>query len=542
VGANGSGKTRLGTWFEFTGGQQGLIHRVAAQRSLVLPDSVTFYGIADAEFTFRNGVDVQGYSEQHFVQLRQSAAQQGLQSFKRTNKWQQQPETSQQNDYRGLLVLLFSEETESNTKLAQQLRAGNVPTLIDTKLQHTKRIWESVLPHRQLLIGTNTIDVQPTGPVLGGAYKASAMSDGERVALYLIGQCLTAPVDSIIVADEPEVHLHRAIQSRLWNAIEQARPDCLFVYLTHDLDFAASRSSAKKIWIKSFINSTWDWTEVPATDEIPEDLLLTVLGSRVSVLFTEGEKGGLEEAIFSKVYPDWTITPRTGCQQVIEATQAFRRLKSMHGIDCYGIIDLDYRDPQQVASLQANGVYVLDTQEMENLLLAEPVLYLVAVHAHASSMIADTPDQIVEKVKAFIFGTLGRDIPLLASRKTAWELEMKLHRIDRKAIGIANLERVRSEATQFDVSSIYNAFEQQLNHISTNRDYTALLRAYNNKGLVGQIGQYFGTLSYAELVKRLISNDPTGDIVQALRAAAPVITPPAIAPTTFPAPTAQAGA
>ena len=39
-------------------------------------------------------------------------------------------------------------------------------------------------------------------------YNASMMSDGERVALYLISQCLIAPDDYIIIIDEPEIHLH----------------------------------------------------------------------------------------------------------------------------------------------------------------------------------------------------------------------------------------------------------------------------------------------------------------------------------------------
>ena len=74
-------------------------------------------------------------------------------------------------------------------------------------------------------------------------YNAAEMSDGERVIFYLIGECLAAPDDAVIVIDEPEMHLHKSIQSDLWDAIEAERPDCLFVYLTHDVDFAASRAS-----------------------------------------------------------------------------------------------------------------------------------------------------------------------------------------------------------------------------------------------------------------------------------------------------------
>src|SRR5690606_4587480 len=94
---------------------------------------------------------------------------------------------------------------------------------------------------------SSPIPSQPAGNML---------SDGERVVFYLIGKCLQAPSKSIIIVDEPEIHLHKAIMSKLWNALEQERNDCLFVYLTHDLEFAISRTAAKKIWLKDLTVNT----------------------------------------------------------------------------------------------------------------------------------------------------------------------------------------------------------------------------------------------------------------------------------------------
>ena len=63
-------------------------------------------------------------------------------------------------------------------------------------------------------------------------YKAGAMSDGERVCLYLIAQCLITPDNYIIVIDEPEIHLHTSIMKRLWDDIERCSPNKTFVYIT----------------------------------------------------------------------------------------------------------------------------------------------------------------------------------------------------------------------------------------------------------------------------------------------------------------------
>jgi ABC-type cobalamin/Fe3+-siderophores transport system ATPase subunit len=529
IGANGSGKTRLGAWLEFNGPQKHLVYRVGAQKTLAFPDSTSPTALDDAMVSLSSGVDTSSdnirKNRDYYMSL----------PGRLGSKWNGDAATGIVNDYNQLLVYLVSEQYEVVLAYAQQAKSATTYTAPnDTKLDRIKFIWEQVIAHRQLVIKASTISVKIKDSPDAAAYKASLMSDGERAAFYLIGQCLAAPANSIIVVDEPEVHLHRIVQSSLWNAIEQERPDCLFVYLTHDLDFAASRNEAKKVWIKSYSGQAWDWREVPSEAEgLPEEVLLAVLGSRRPVLFTEGDRGGTEQALFSHLYPGWTIMPRGGCEQVIQATQAFRALRHLHGIDSHGIVDLDYRSVQEKLALSAVGVHALDVQEIENLLLIEPVLRLVATHLYTNSLVADTPDEIVRKVKEFAFATLGQDKDLLASRKTAWALEQQLHKIDRTVRGIAALEAVRTRATQFDVAGTYTAFAQEIDRIIATQDYAALLHLYNNKGLARQVGRFFGVLSYPELVKRLISNINGAAIVVALQAAAPQL--PAVAigtPTT----------
>lgn len=57
IGANGSGKTRLGAWLEFSGPQQISVHRVGAQKILQFPDSISPVALEDALLGFTAGVD-----------------------------------------------------------------------------------------------------------------------------------------------------------------------------------------------------------------------------------------------------------------------------------------------------------------------------------------------------------------------------------------------------------------------------------------------------------------------------------------------------
>lgn len=91
-------------------------------------------------------------------------------------------------------------------------------------------MWEELLPHRKLIKKSGIIEAHPTNKI-DNNYNAKNMRDGERLILYLIGSVLVAPKDTIIIIDEPENHLHKAIIKKLWDKLEVYRKDCVFIYL-----------------------------------------------------------------------------------------------------------------------------------------------------------------------------------------------------------------------------------------------------------------------------------------------------------------------
>lgn len=69
--------------------------------------------------------------------------------------------------------------------------AGTNPPIEESQLEATLRIWHAVMPQRKLIARDNKVTAQASG---GGPYAGKEMSDGERVALYLIVQSLVAPI------------------------------------------------------------------------------------------------------------------------------------------------------------------------------------------------------------------------------------------------------------------------------------------------------------------------------------------------------------
>lgn len=120
-----------------------------------------------------------------------------------------------------------------------------------------KAIWAEVLPERELIVEDSKFYAlfEKDGNKI--KYSANQMSDGERAVLYLAAQVLCVPKNKTLIIDEPEVHLHRSIMNRLWILLEKYRTDCLFIFMTHDTQFAAIHSNAEKIWIKEYDGNNW---------------------------------------------------------------------------------------------------------------------------------------------------------------------------------------------------------------------------------------------------------------------------------------------
>lgn len=281
TGANGAGKSRFGVWIE-DHNSSGDVHRISAQRALNLPDLVNPMPLESAQRSLHYGRYEAGWSESTYRQNKFS------------RRWGGQPFTRMLSDYELVVSALFADEVRRNrdyTVAAQTALPGTQPP--ECKLDTLQRIWSRIFPHRDLIIGQDRVSAKI--PASGDEYAGNMMSDGERVAFYLLGQVLCAPTDAIVVIDEPEIHLHRAIQVALWDEAEKSRPDCTFVYITHDLEFAGARSAARKIWVKSFDGSSWTWDEVEPQEDLPDHLVFQVLGSRRPVLFVEGEANSLDQ-------------------------------------------------------------------------------------------------------------------------------------------------------------------------------------------------------------------------------------------------------
>ena len=383
IGANGSGKTRLGVHIE-NGIQTQSVHRIAAQKSLALSDTLNIISLERADNFLRYGTP------------------DGQEAHKLGSRWGGKPATHFLSDFDALLQALFAAHNRVASKHLQDRKATPDIPVPTTKLEQLKKIWDGLLPHRELEVQEASIKVLPALANDAGGYPGSEMSDGERAVFYFLGQCLVAPANGIIIIDEPEVHVHRAILGPLWDATEKARPDCGFIYITHDLDFAVTHPTSAKYFIRAYNHESvqWDIGELPQDTGLPEHVVAELVGSRKPILFVEGERSSLDLTIYRSQYASFTIVPVGSCEAVIHSVASYERSAALHWLGVRGLVDGDDRNMEEVSYLKERGIYVLPVAEVENLLLLPNVFLELATAllcADPSSLLATFQSEVMKE-------------------------------------------------------------------------------------------------------------------------------------------------
>ena len=458
IGANGSGKSTLSAKLKEYLPTSAMT--ISAQKLLIIP---VFKNITNPNDTIRD--------------LHKSQSYEKSTRFKLDSNESYSPEANAiKDEFKFLLNNLLSENNTLNNRYVQSVRSGEACELPRSKLTNTIEIWNSLIEHR-VLECSDGININLKSLTSEDSYPAYQMSDGEKVVLYYIAHVLQAPQDGFVIVDEPEIYLHKTLLSKLWDILETEREDCIFVYLTHDLEFATSRNTAKKLWIKSFNHpDKWEIENIPS-NELPEALLLKLLGSRKRILFCESESGKIDEKIYNLLLPNLTITPVKTCFDVINYTKAFNELPNRTA-ESFGLIDSDHHDPDRLLSLQAQNVFSLNVSEVENLLFDEGFL-----RDFSRQMMCD--GDVVSTIKSEV-------IEKLSNTK---ELQVANY-ISAKINYYFKSSHVSKGNTRDDVKNHYSHFtdninidkwhdirEIELQDIIDSQDYDRALFVINDKGL-----------------------------------------------------------
>lgn len=352
IGANGAGKSSLINELRKN------ISKSNSNEMYVLPAQKLLYFVSNIHD--RNGITRDRYIQDlKEVDLKYNTI--ALQPF--------QIEKDFSNTFTKLITFLIKDYAKIATDASRGVEG--LPLALWDRVE---RIWNKIFPEITFVLESDerVVEVEKNG----SKYSINGLSDGERCILFYIGNVLLAPENSYIIVDEPETFLNAAVYNELWDLLISERPDCQFIFASHNMDFVQSRTNASYMWCKKFeAPYDLDYEILEDSQEMPLSLLTEVSGTKKPILFCEGTKTSIDYQIYSKLFNDFCfVKPVQGHKQVVQHTKAYNNLQHIHGNIAYGIIDYDWMDEVRIEKYKKKNIFVLPFNEIEMLLVDEAIV------------------------------------------------------------------------------------------------------------------------------------------------------------------------
>lgn len=414
------------------------------------------------------------------------------------------------SEFERCIALLINDEMTSH--IARKLANDKGETIQPSKMDIAIKLWQETFPENTILMENNQLMFSRF--IDSEKYSQMKLSDGEKAVLYYIVSILFAMENAVVFIEDPDIFLHPSIVESVWNNIEDLRPDCTYVYTTHNLFFASTRNDNSVVWVKSFDAKTitWDYDIIPPNDTLSDDIYLALIGSRKPVLFIEGdETHSIDSKLYPLIFTEYQVKPLGSCDKVIEATRSFNELKSFHHLNAYGIVDRDRRPDSEVRYLREKKVHVPNVAEIENILMLEEVITAVARRC------GKNPQQVFNSVKNSIIEEFSKEYKQQALMHTRHRVKRLVTvRIDQKFPDIDSLEdhlRNLVDELQPQPRTTYNNLCAEFKRYVTERRYRDILRVYNRKSMISashllQICQIKGGLKgYSNKVFKILKSN-----------------------------------
>ena len=316
---------------------------------------------------------------------------------------------------------------------AENVRARRIAAAVDEgDIEGGARLAEMVAPVKlinEILADSNfsvSIGIKDNGELFatnrsGAIYGIAEMSDGERNALLVAADVLTATPGSLLIIDEPERHLHHSIVEPLLKSLFRLKTDCSFAISTHSVGLLDRGIGATRVLVRGCVFNgqkavSWDVDQLSDDEEVDDDLRRAILGSRRRILFVEGDRSSLDVQLYSIVFPMVSVVPVGSCAEVERSVKGVRNAAALHWVEAFGIIDRDSRSDLEVAALRSEGIYALAVHSVES------IYYNLVVQQSVAEKMGrardDDPAALIEFAKRELVRCVSQHVDRLAVQIT----------------------------------------------------------------------------------------------------------------------------
>lgn len=283
--------------------------------------------------------------------------------------------------------------------------------------------------------------------------------------------------------------------------------------MTHDNEFVASRINAKIYWIKKYNGQKWEYEKLPTSDQLPQSLIVSLVGCRQPILFCESENEEKYDASFFKLmFPEFKVIPSGGCTKVISKVKAYKATKLPQ--KAFGIIDCDYRKEDFLDGQKKHNIYYFPFFEIENFLFCQEILTQM-IEKYSKDK-TSTFENIIAAVKADF-----------VSNKERFIVRNVAHRLREigypgKINALNSREELQTNYIEYcstiNLATLFDEYEQKFNSVAESNDLNSILRYLDLKNLLNKYDSIFNfenDIKYSEEVLEFFKSNP--NLVKSLR-------------------------
>lgn len=327
-----------------------------------------------------------------------------------TNRWQSFMDYIHQKVAAYRIKLSEEVEDPNNSEI---MTKGEILKKYPRPLDKYKVIFQQILLDKELQ------DIDPVNPNEfqyqnreGAVLPFSTLSSGEQEVIKILFDILQKDIKhSVILMDEPELHLHPTLTFKLIETLKTIGNNTnQFIFFTHSADLISTYYSTGNVYFidseKTGENEAHKLSELDHSHKtlssiIGNDLGLFAVGKKI--VFVEGEDSSLDRLTYNTIakdiIPEAKITP-VGSVHTIETLNSFADeiQKSIFGIDFYMIRDRDGMSQDQITQVEKSGkVKILKRRHIENYFLDSEMLYAVAQHLALPEKNLEITQQFIEE-------------------------------------------------------------------------------------------------------------------------------------------------
>lgn len=341
-----------------------------------------------------------------------------------------------------------------------KITASKIKKRIPHPLDKYKKIFGDLLPGKELQ------DINPESPSEfrykdhdGSILSFSTLSSGEQEIVKVIFDVARKEIrDSIIVVDEPELHLHPTLTFKLIETLKSIGDHTnQYIFLTHSADLISTYFSTGNVYFidsdqggnnQAHRLSDLNHSHSELVQLIGENLGLFAVGKKL--VFVEGEDSSIDklayQLIAQKYLPDANIVHVGSVENLIVLNTLEQQIRnSIFGINLYMVRDRDGLSDSQIQTLEGAGrIKCLKKRHLENYFLDAEVLYRVAEKLYITSAKPEiTTDYIKTKLNEIALGS--QKLNLLQNVKDYVSVNFRLNIPTVRSIESKDIEAIKTE-------------------------------------------------------------------------------------------------